>query len=60
MLIWRGLSPKAILDCIDYLLPHARKTGPAETLQGTAVATAARRETERPMDRATMEIESRL
>ena len=25
MFIWRSLSPKAILDCIDYLLPRPEK-----------------------------------
>ena len=61
MFIWRSLSPKAILDCIDYLLPRPGKgQGTAGGLAQKAQANDAQRDAKQRIDQATREIESRL
>ena len=60
MMIWRSLSPKAILDCLDYLLPSASRKSAARETQDPTASAESQRETRQRIDQATMEIESRL
>ena len=61
MFIWRSLSPKAILDCIDYLLPRPEKNkGAADGLARETQANDAQRDARQRVDQATREIEARL
>ena len=57
MMIWRGLSPKAILDCLDYLLSSRRAN--VSDVQQNAQDSAREAESKRRIDQATIKIESR-
>lgn len=60
MLIWRSLSPRAILDCLDYLLPSASRKSSAHQTTHPTESAESQRENRQRIDQATMEIESRL